>query len=542
MPNQNTEKNLKTLFRLLPVAGVLCLITGFVWAIAHTMLDKTAMVLVGVGILLFLTLFVKAEVANIRYYIHVFVYSILVLGICLVIYLFARQYTQKIDLTKQQLYSLSASTTNLLKDLKKDVKVTIFDSSFDRYQEIIDQYKPLSEKLSFETVNARQDPTKARSFGDNVRNGDVFVACGENKKKLAGAELLGRDYENTLSNAIMEVSRDIKPKLYFLTGHGEVSFESVQPSQRDENIPPSLGAFRKFLNDRGMETIELSIPEKGFVPKDAALLVIAGPKQDLLTPEVTAIEDYLKKDGKLLVMLDVPAAQFGSKLENLRAMLGRWGVDAPDDKVVVDMTSARAGLQPVQPLIASYDKSSPITSEISKRPVLVALGLTRPLEAGKMPEGLQGVDLIESSPQSWAGDLTQIVASNKISPPEDKTQIKPQVMGMAISKSAPPRMPMMPNQPEQAKGGPRIVVFGTSELIQDSFLTVQQAGVELMLNTINWLNEQEDQIAAPPRQIEGTPIVLNRSQLSLIFFFAVVVLPAALFFGGVSYSMLRRKK
>jgi hypothetical protein len=66
--------------------------------------------------------------------------------------------------------------------------------------------------------------------------------------------------------------------------------------------------------------------------------------------------------------------------------------------------------------------------------------------------------------------------------------------------------------------------------------------VELMLNTVNWLSEQEDMIAVAPRQLKGTPIVLDPAQLRVIFIFAVVLIPALLFFGGVSYSLMRRRR
>jgi hypothetical protein len=46
----------------------------------------------------------------------------------------------------------------------------------------------------------------------------------------------------------------------------------------------------------------------------------------------------------------------------------------------------------------------------------------------------------------------------------------------------------------------------------------------------------------PPKQLTGTPIVLDPAQLRVIFFFAAVLIPAGLFFGGVSYSMMRRRR
>ena len=46
----------------------------------------------------------------------------------------------------------------------------------------------------------------------------------------------------------------------------------------------------------------------------------------------------------------------------------------------------------------------------------------------------------------------------------------------------------------------RMVVFGNSEFIQDEYLARDRMAVNLMLNCVNWLSEQEDLVAVPPRQ------------------------------------------
>src|SRR5688500_77041 len=110
MANPQGGTTLKFIFRLLPVIGILCLIAGIGRAIYYARFDRVDYVVIGIGIVPFLTLFLKAEVANLKYYLHVFVYSLMVLVICVVIYLFARQYTHKKDLTEQKFFSLSEAS------------------------------------------------------------------------------------------------------------------------------------------------------------------------------------------------------------------------------------------------------------------------------------------------------------------------------------------------------------------------------------------------------------------------------------------------
>ena len=130
----------------------------------------------------------------------------------------------------------------------------------------------------------------------------------------------------------------------------------------------------------------------------------------------------------------------------------------------------------------------------------------------------------------------------KIKPPP-QGEWKAQTVALAVSKPAPPQMPGMDRQPkDDSAAGTKLVVFGTSSFIQDELLASQQPAVHVMLNAVNWLTEQSDKIDVAPRQIEGTPIVLTDAQIRVIFAVAVLAIPALLFFGGISYSLMRRKR
>ena len=75
------------------------------------------------------------------------------------------------------------------------------------------------------------------------------------------------------------------------------------------------------------------------IPADATMIVVAGPRTDLLEQEVPILEEYLsKKTGKLLVMLD-PSEDLKqpSPMPRLTALLKEWGIDATES-VVVDLS------------------------------------------------------------------------------------------------------------------------------------------------------------------------------------------------------------
>ena len=87
----------------------------------------------------------------------------------------------------------------------------------------------------------------------------------------------------------------------------------------------------------------------------------------------------------------------------------------------------------------------------------------------------------------------------------------------------------------------RLAVFGNSDLAADQMMRRDVIRL-VMMNTVNWLAEREDALDIPPRQVPGPPIVLDKGQMRVVFVLAIVLLPAGLFFGGVSYSMMRRRR
>jgi ABC-type uncharacterized transport system involved in gliding motility auxiliary subunit len=85
----------------------------------------------------------------------------------------------------------------------------------------------------------------------------------------------------------------------------------------------------------------------------------------------------------------------------------------------------------------------------------------------------------------------------------------------------------------------RIVVFGTSLLAVNQYFA-QPGNRDLLLNTVSWLAEDEDQISIRPRDTKQTPIFLSAQQDQAVFWVPVVILPALAIAGGIVAVVRRR--
>src|SRR5262249_49100518 len=140
------------------------------------------------------------------------------------------------------------------------------------------------------------------------------------------------DSEQDLTNALIKVLNPTKKKIYFMAGHGEK--DPASPSSDSAGFNEVATALR--LDN--YEVDKLVLAQTTELPADATIVVLAGPKTDLLETEVPRLEAYLAKAGKLLVLLDPPDdLKTVNKTPRLTGLLAAWGFKATDT-VVVDLS------------------------------------------------------------------------------------------------------------------------------------------------------------------------------------------------------------
>lgn len=548
MAKNQSDKLVRRLFMLIPILGLACLAISIGIAIDQGAFSLWTEIGVLAGIVLFLAIFVKAEVANLKYYLNVFVYSALVFGICVVGYLFARQYKPQIDLTESQIYSLDPQTKRFLHGLNQDVEV-IFFSDADTISrtmrrdihDIETLYANETPRIKFEYLNSVRDVEKTlkRATQLNLTNPsalDVVVKSGAKTKRIGLGDIV-RNYENTMNNAIIEVTATGSAKVYFTTGHGEFPLNAPKPRSREETqqqAQNSLMLFKGVLEYAAIPSEPLDLLAKGSVPEDATAIVIAGPSSDFTEPEIAQLRAYLDKGGRLMVAVGPSLRPQHDKLERLTGMLRDYGIDLPDT-MVFDQVARRIGNW-ANPIVQDFDPKHAITAELNRETARFQVVLARPVGTAPVKDNrIQAVDLIKTSAQSFTFPVDKLLEGQPAAPASE-AEVKSQTIGVAVSMEP----PQIPGQTIPKPKSYRLIVYGSSSLITTAL--IQPLPQRLMLNSMNWLTEREGAMNLEPKQLAGTPIILTDAQAKVMFVFAVILIPGALFFGGISYSLLRRRK
>src|SRR5919199_191613 len=293
------------------------------------------------------------------------------------------RYVQRIDLTENNLFSLSPQSQRVVQNLQQPVKVWMFDRQPSPADvELLKNYRRYGSKLEFEYIDPQEKPALARKF--NVKSlGEVYLEYGAERKLLQMLSPAERLSEVKLTNGIEQITSDRTDTVYFLQGHGERPLEQAEGS---------LSQAVNALKEKNFIAQPLNLAERLEVPKDASVVVVAGPKRALFPGEAQALRNYLSTGGSLLLMVD-PDTNPG-----LDSLLAEWGVQL-DRQIVVDASGQgrSVGLGPATPLISSYG-NHPITKDFGRGFSLYPLA--RPMEINPV-DGVKETPLILTNEQSW---------------------------------------------------------------------------------------------------------------------------------------------
>ncbi|MDX2098142.1 MAG: Gldg family protein [Leptolyngbyaceae cyanobacterium bins.59] len=453
--------------------------------------------------------------------------TVAVLVILSLINFLGSRYTHRIDLTESQLFTLAPQSQEVLRRLQQPVRAIVFQPQRDlAAQAILEQYQRQSPQFSFEFLNPEAQPQLAKAFG--VQDfGDVFLDAGQRRQFVQSIKFEPLS-EGKLTSGLEKITGDRQLKLYFLQGHGERPLEASAAS---------LSQAVAALGERNFAVEPLTLAQQPAVPKDAAVIVIAGPQQPLLEGEIKALQAYLDQGGSLLVMLD-PTIDAG-----LTELLKQWGVVLENTLAINASEQQVSGLGPAASVISQYGEH-PITRAFTNR--FSIYPAARPI--GLVPvTGITQTPLLITGPQTWAEtDLK----SGTLSLDEAKgDRPGPLTLGVALSKPIGPAKPASPSPspapsppPDPTKPEARLVVFGNSAFATNSlFGQTQQVNGDVLLNSISWLSKQNDPVLSiRPKDIKNRRFTLVDQQRNVLALVAMGLFPA-IGFGAAGYAWWRRR-
>jgi len=433
---------------------------------------------------------------------------LLALGIVVLVEVIGSRHHIKFDLTPTKRYTLSDYMRKILKSLEKDIEATVFYKPDERIElmDLLNRYVYESKRFSYRLFDLDRSPAMARQY-EATAYGSTILECEGRKYKISYPN------EEQMASAILRVTREDRPIIYFLSGHGEKS-----PFDSDEREGYSLAG--EALEKEYYEVKELLLLREREIPQDASILVVSGPRKAILHHELQSIAEFIGQGGRALFMVDPYTS--GEMVE----FLSRYGVQLGED-VVVDPESRLVAAGYLAPIVPLY-RRHPIAMGFREATIFP---LVRSVEAKEVSEEWMSAEsLAMTSPGSWAETDRASVERGKPEFHEEKDKPGPVSIAVVISIE------------KEKESEARVVVYGDSDFTKNFYLNML-ANRDLFLNTVNWLAEEEAIIGMRPKETPPmgvSPLFLTAKQNRMIFWPSVVFEPVLVLIVGIAIYVRRR--
>ena len=243
-------------------------------------------------------------------------------------------YSWKIDMTSYDLYSMSDSTREIVNALTEDdeIKLTVMyneEEFYEQFRETIKRFANLSEQITCTYVDPDVNPQALTAYGAeySIEKGAVVVENGDRIRVVSLGVMYEYDtstgiatfrIEESLGSAVLYVTKEEIPLIYFITGHGETGYDS----------------FMNMIANNGAEVKEVKLSQLNTFDAQARVMVICGPTMDYSEKEIYQLQQFLANDygyERDLFFFGNPAVQ---ALPNLEAFLAEWGLALGHDLVM----------------------------------------------------------------------------------------------------------------------------------------------------------------------------------------------------------------
>ena len=504
---------------LLGLIGLVLLLFAGVAAVftrAHTFVDVLYIFINGLFGLFALIAYLSAGLEHLRgvvserstkYGANVLVASLVFVAVLALLNYLSVRHHHRFDLTEQGVFSLSAQSASVVKSLQDDLQIQAFVEGGvnPELHDLLQSYAYQSPKVKFELIDPDRQPEMAEKYKITAYN-TVHFEYGKESTSIT------QPTEEAVTNAIIKVTRATKKTVCFIEGHGEPDIDEAQN-------PKGYSSLTQALVNENYETKKVLLASMSGVPSECSVVVVTSTEKPYVESELSALGTYADGGGHVLFLLP---PRTGTEFEPL---LAKWGVKLGND-VVVDQVvrlfqGPALGLAPLVNTYAAHE----ITRDFKQRTVFPMTRSVHSDTAGKT--GLQAVELVKTSPQSWGEtDLDGLFQRSQAS--LDPNDLKgPVPVAVVVSAD-------LKQQNAGKEGTTRLAVFGSSECADSRELEGTFYNRDLLLNTIDWLVGQGDLVSIRPRAVRASRVQFTADQGTVIFYLSVLIIPELLLVAGLA--------
>lgn len=237
------------------------------------------------------------------------------------------------DLTANKLYSLTDDTKELVGSIGEDVTIYVLANekqADSMLANTLDSYEGLSSHIKVTYVDPAVNPKFYTKYTDgSISSNSVIVESSKRSRVVDYNDLYvsefdystysqnvtGYDAEGQITSAISYVLSEDMPKIYMVTGHGELELDST---------------FTDIIQKANIDTETINLMDYDAVPEDAAAVFVNAPTEDLSSDDAEKILTYLNNGGDIFVN----TTYTGKDMPNFEKLLDFYGVQVSKGLII----------------------------------------------------------------------------------------------------------------------------------------------------------------------------------------------------------------
>ena len=452
-----------------------------------------------------------------------------VIGIALavIVNLIAGQIPTKytnIDITTNQLYTITDQTKELLASLNDDVTVYVLsseDGADSTISQTLKSYEEASSHIKVEYIDPLVNPQFASSYStSNLSQNSLIVETAKRYKVISYNEMYetevdystysqnvtGYDGEGQLTSAISYCTSDAMPKIYIISGHNEYTLDS---------------GFTTALEKENIDYETISLMEYDAIPDDAECIIIHAPEKDFSEDDANKVIDYLNNGGKAFITTEYVEEQ----MPNFEKILSEFGLTI-EKGYAVDTNAGNYYQTPIY-LLPNVEYSDETTGLTGSHTYVMAPYA----EAIAVPDvdvdSITYTKLLTTSEKS----LVKTDVKNATSFDKEEGDIEgPLCIGVKAEKTL-------------DSGSAVLYVFSSAQFFTDNVdNAVSGNNRTLFTNIMSTIASHDVSVSVPVKSYDYDNLTASTKDVVLFETIVVILIPLALIITGFVVWFKRRKK
>ncbi len=422
-----------------------------------------------------------------------------------------QKYRYTFDWTRDSRNTLTETSQNVLQQVEDPLLITVLarNAASERHviKRQVDKYLKFKPNIDFKFLDADKQIVLAKELHLNSPNQMRIDYKGR-------FEIINRISEAEISNALQRLSRQNKPWIAFLSGHGE-----RDPFDESDH---GFSKLKETLETSGVQVQDLNLLQTTVIPDNVSVLVLAAPQSNLLAGEEKLVLDFVDAGGNLLWLTD-PQEKGDTQrpLLNLAEELGLSWIAGTIIDANQELRSILGIQHPAIVPVVEYQQHA-ITASLKNQTLFpFARGI-----AIETPKGWRAKPLFYSLPGAWA-ETSSLSGESVVFNSNDGDTKGPLLIAASLSRTIADRQQ-------------RVSIIGDSDFASNIYIG-NGANLTLIVSVLQWLAHDDQRIALLPYQPPDISVEFSNTEIAILAAWYLLIAPLIVLLLGLFIGIRRRR-